>query len=491
MSELKKAGRHGVVYALGIILSKAVAFIMLPIYTRFLTPSDYGVLQLVTITLEVVSIVAGSRLAGGVFRFYFKAKTDEERRAVLTTAFGLLVACYSIAALLTALAAPAIAQAVFDDAGYARIIRVAAASLAFEGWLVVPFAYLRIRDRSSRFVAINTCKLMLQLGMNVWFVVHLRMAAEGVLLSAAIANLLIGGYLAAGLLREAGFTLSRGAAHDILRFGLPLVGTQVATFISTFGDRFFLQRAGGNDAVGLYGLAYDFGFLLVTLGFTPFNTVWEPLRFKMAERPDRDALYAKAFVYLNLLLITMAVGITLFVGDALRIMADPAFHGAAAIVPIVLVAYVLQSWQAFHNMGIMMVERTGWITTANWAAAAVAVAGYVLLIPRYLGYGAAIATVLAFGVREVIIYVVSQRLWPVAYEWARTCRLLALATAVGVAGSLVHEPSLWRSVALHAALFAVYVAGLWLLRVIPDQDRASLRAMLRSPGSVLAGQAGA
>lgn len=491
MSELKKAGRHGVVYALGIILSKAVAFIMLPIYTRYLTPSDYGVLQLVTITLEVVSIVAGSRLAGGVFRFYFKAKTDEERRAVLTTAFGLLVACYSIAAILTALAAPLIAQAVFNDPSYARIIRVAAASLAFEGWLVVPFAYLRIRDRSSRFVLINTCKLMLQLSMNVWFVVHLRMAAEGVLLSAAIANLVIGSYLAVSLLREAGFSLSRGAAVDILRFGLPLVGTQVATFVSTFGDRFFLQRAAGTDAVGLYGLAYEFGFLLVTLGFTPFNTVWEPLRFKMAERADRDEVYAKAFVYLNLLLITMAVGITLFVGDALRIMADPAFHSAAAIVPVVLVAYVLQSWQAFHNMGIMMAERTGYITTANWVAAAVAVAGYVLLIPRYLGMGAAVATVLAFAVREVMVYSMSQRLWHIDYEWARTWRLIALGTAVGVAGMFVRERSLVWSVAMHAALFLAYVAGVWMLRVIPDQDRFSLRTLLRSPASALAGQPGA
>jgi O-antigen/teichoic acid export membrane protein len=477
---MRNMGRHGAIYGIGVVLSKAVAFVMLPIYTRYLTPSDYGILQLATITIEVVSIVAGSRLASGVFRYYFKATTDSERRSVLATSLGMLVACYSGAALLTIGAAPAIAKLVFGSPEQARLIRIAAGGLAFEGWLVVPLTYLRIKDRSTRFVLISTTKLGLQLSMNILFVVYWKLAAEGVLLSTMIANFAMGTVLGIALLRETGFRVSRGVIVDLLRFGLPLVGTQIATFVSTFGDRFFLQRAADASAVGVYGLAYDFGFLLVALGFNPFNTVWEPLRYKVANDPQRDQIYGRAFVHLNLLLITMSLGITLFVGDALRILATPGFYSAAHIVPFVLIAYVLQSWTGFLNIGIMMTERTGYITVANWVAAGVAVVSYVLLIPSLLGIGAALATIAAFLVRHLIIYVASQRLWPVRYSWSPIWRLLALAGVIGGISVFLPNASLAQSLAERSGLLLLFALGILGLRILPEADRATMSALVQN-----------
>ena len=92
-------GRHGLVYGAGILLSRLVAFVMLPVYTRFLTPSDYGALQLVAMTFEVVSIVAGSRIAQGIFRFYHKADGESGRRDVLSTSLVLLGSTYLLASV--------------------------------------------------------------------------------------------------------------------------------------------------------------------------------------------------------------------------------------------------------------------------------------------------------------------------------------------------------------------------------------------------------
>src|SRR5204862_2653322 len=95
--QMSRIGRHGLVYATGILLSKAVAFVMLPVYTRYLTPADYGVLQLIDMVVEVASIVAGSRLGAGIFRYYHKAETERVRRAVLSTALIVIVTCYAAA----------------------------------------------------------------------------------------------------------------------------------------------------------------------------------------------------------------------------------------------------------------------------------------------------------------------------------------------------------------------------------------------------------
>jgi len=483
---MSRIGRHGLIYGAGLALSKVVAFIMLPVYTRYLTPADYGVLQLIQTVLEVASIFAGSRLGAGIFRFYHKAATDEERCRGLSTAVMVLAISYALATTAMYAFAPAIARHALGGAQDVALVRIAGMSLAFEGLFLVPLAYLRLRDQSLLYVVVTTVQLLLQVGLNLVFVVGMRLGAKGVLLSTLLVNVLTGVVLIVYLVKGVGLRFSERAARDLLRFGIPFVGTQVATFILTFGDRFFLREVSDTTAVGLYGLAYQFGFLLAMLGEAPFSLVWEPVRFEIAKRPDRDELYARGFIYFNVLLLTVAVLITLFVGDFLRIAATPAFLPARDLVPIIVIAYVLQSWTLMHNVGIQVRERTEFYTLATWAGAIVAFVGYALLIPRLLGLGAALATMVSFGVRELAVYVLSQRLWPVRYRWWPVIRLLLVATAVCVAGQLLPDLNIWLSLTARLLLLAAYVGGLWYVGVLSGDDRFAIRQLIRSPTLALA-----
>ena len=189
---------------------------------------------------------------------------------------------------------------------------------------------------------------------------------------------------------------------------------------------YFLERTAGTADVGIYNLAYQFGFLLAVVGYLPFDQVWGPKRFEIATPDNRDDLLARGFIYANVLLLTTAIGIVLFVKPVLAVMSDPAFHGAAALVPLILIAYVFQSWAKAQDIGILVREKTEYLTLANWIAALTALAGYWFLVPRYHGWGAASATVVAFGLRYALTFAFSQRLWRVEYRWAPVLRLLAL-----------------------------------------------------------------
>src|SRR2546430_17223362 len=139
---MSRIGKHGLVYGGGILLSKAVAFFMLPVYTHYLTPADYGVLQLIDMVLEVASIVAGSRLAAGIFRFYHKAETDEERQAVLSTAMVVLLVSYGLASTAVYTFAPRIAAVAPGRGAAPTLGRAAGIRLLFQDMLPVPFSYL-------------------------------------------------------------------------------------------------------------------------------------------------------------------------------------------------------------------------------------------------------------------------------------------------------------------------------------------------------------
>lgn len=465
-----RVGKHTLIYGLGIVLTKAVSFVMLPIYTRFLTPADYGVMELIEMTLDVISIVAGGQLAIGIFRYYYKAETDDERQSVVSTSVGLLALTYTFIGAMIYLAADWLSQIVFSTPEHGELIRLAAANLAFTGISITPLTFVRLRELSTVFVGVQLAKMLLQVTLNLYFLMELDLGVRGIFLSNLIANALVGVCLSVYVIREVGVRVSRSVTIDLFKYGVPLAFTQVATFIATFGDRYFLQNAGDSTVVGLYTLAYQFGFLLAAVGYMPFEMIWEPVRFDIARREDRDAVYSRGFLYLNLMLVTMAVGLALFIKDILHLMTTPAFYPAASFVPLILVAYVLQGWTGFQDVGIHIKERTILITLANWIAAGIAVVGYAIFIPKYLAMGAAGVTVVAFFARYLGVYMASQQLWRVEYDWKPVLQLILLALITVGIGFMIPADQWWVSIPLKAALVLVYLGVLIAARIVPRDD---------------------
>jgi O-antigen/teichoic acid export membrane protein len=488
ITEVKDTGlftgvaRHSMVYGLGMIIGRAVSFIMLPIYTRYLTPADYGVMALVEMTLDFVTILAGARLVVGFFHFYHGAETEQQRNEASSTSFLLIAGLYAVVGVTIMAAAEPLSRLIFQSDAQTLVIRLAAANVACQSLLIVPLSLARVEDRSIMYVMANLAKLFLALALNVTFLVVLGLGVKGVFMASLTANALVGGALAAWLLRRTGWSFSPVMTRKILRFGVPLIATQMAAFVVTFGDRYFLQAVADEAAVGLYNLAYTFGFLLVMVGFTPMDQAWGPKRFEVARRPNAGPILARGFILLNVLLLTVATGIGLLAHDVIRIMAAPAFHPAAAVIPVILVAYVLECWSGVQDIGILIKERTEYITLANMLSAAAALVGYTILIPLYLTWGAAAATVLAFAVRHFFTYRYSQMLFPVEYRWRPVVILCTWSVSIVSTGLLLPELPVLTSLLTRVLLVGLYFAGLWLLPILEPADR---HAILRHGRSAL------
>ncbi|HMC55218.1 MAG TPA: oligosaccharide flippase family protein [Gemmatimonadaceae bacterium] len=481
-----RMGRHTAVYLAGILIGRAVSFVMLPFYTRFLTTADYGVMQLVEMTLDVIAIIAGARIASGIHRYYFKAETEEQRNAVLATSAVLIGVSFVAFGLWTGFLAEPLTVLVLGSAKYTKLLQIAAVTFALQALILVPMAILQLEKRSVLLTGITTLKLCVQLTLNIVLLAGMRLGVEAVFISTLVANLVIGVVLAWIVYRRMKFTFSPTAAHSLLAYGLPLVGTQFASFFVTFGDRYFLRVHADVSSVGLYSLAYQFGFLVGAIGYAPFAMVWEPTRFQIATRPDRDALYSRAFQFMNLILLPASVATALYVRDFINVMSAPEYHSAYQIVPLILIAYMLQSWGYFQEVGILIRERTGFVTLANWLAAFVAFVAYETLIPRWFGWGAAIATVLSFLVRWIVTYMMSQRLLPVRYDWKPIWRMLAVSTAVVAVGILLPYPGIVASVIIRTALFIAYLWLIWHLGFIPAEEKSKIRRLMRSPRTEIA-----
>ena len=475
----RKLGAEALIYLAGMILGRIASLVMLPVYTRLLSPAGYGALQILDMTADVAAILVSAGCTAGVMRFYFKTDAARERRAVLGSAMSLQIGLNFLGTLLLVAFAEPIWQHVLHGTHSKGLVYLSAANFTLGALSIVPLILMQIEKRALLFSTVTVARIVLQLGGNIVFLVVLKAGPAGILFSSLIVNCVIGAWTLGWMLRRVGFELSKSALLDLRRFGLPYQLATMGTFVVTFGDRFFLDNYRGLATVGLYGLAYQFGFMLEQVGIGPFVRAWTPRRFEYArEAPaSRDAKNVQGFRYLNLLALTCATGIAVFVHPVLHIMAHEEFWPAADIVPIILAAYIVQGWAGIVELGIDISERTKFATYSIWASVVASLAFYALLIPRFGGYGAAWATLGGFLVRFAFTWRFGQRLWPVAYGWRPVLLLVSYAVATCVAAIVLRPPGVIAGFVVGTALMLCYALAVWLT-ILHTSERHEIAALL-------------
>jgi O-antigen/teichoic acid export membrane protein len=473
----KQLGREALIYLIGMVLGRAASLIMLPVYTRVLTPADYGVLQLLDMTSDVVAILVSAGCTAGVMRFYFKADTERERRSVLGSAMTLQVGLNLVGTALLVLFAQPIWQYALHGAHHKELVYLAAANFTLGSLAIVPLIFMQIEKKALVFSMVSVARLVMQLSGNIIFLVVLRWGPAGILISSLIVNVVIGTATVVWMVRRIGIVVSRKALVDLRRFGLPYQFATLGTFIFTFGDRLFLDKYGGLAVVGLYSIAYQFGFMLGQIGIDPFMRAWTPRRFEYVRGPRdvRDAENIQGFRYFNCLALTAATAIAVFVHPVLRLLAHEEYWQAANIVPIILAAYVVQGWATVVELGIDVSERTKYASYSVWASVAACLALYTLLIPRFGAAGAAWATLLGFLVRFFFHWRFSQRLWPLSYGWKPTLRLASNAVIVTLAAFSLRPARVLAEFSLATTLLAGYMVAVWTT-ILHDIEKREIRA---------------
>lgn len=481
LTSFRRLGRNTLVYGLGSILGRAVSVIMLPVYTKYLSPAEYGVLQLLEIAGDITAILFTAGIRSGLQRFYFKAASEDERNKVIFTTFALEMALSIAGTVALVACANVVQRVVLVGAGTSDLVRLAAINFTLGTLTAVPMLLLMIEQRAALSTIAGLARLAMQVTLNVYFLVYRHLGVESILLSTTITNSIVGVALVGWMVARTGMRVSRAVIRDLRRFGVPYQIATAASFILTFADRFFLAQNKGVSDVGLYGLAYQFGFLLYSVSSGPFLSAWVPQRYEIVSLPRavRDASYARGFLYFNLVLATAAMGIVVFVRPVLAVLTPVSYHGAAAIVPIVVAAYLVQSWGDAVKFGIDVSERTSLYTRASLIATAVVLVFYALLIPRYGGAGAAIATLIAFAVRFGFALYWSQQVWPVTYHWNRSILLTVIATVICIPAFTLPVTHAAGQFVLGVALTLVYAGLVWRF-VLDDTHRTGLLEVVRA-----------
>jgi O-antigen/teichoic acid export membrane protein len=253
-------------------------------------------------------------------------------------------------------------------------------------------------------------------------------------------------------------------------------------FVLHFGDSFVLPHYRPYDELGIYRLAYKIA-MLVSSVYGAFALYWTSQVFHLMKREDSDEVFARVFTYLMLGISFFSFCLIVCARPVLSKLAGPAFQDAAALVPVLVIAYFLRSIGDFMRALFLACGRPGYEAAATWLGAIACIAGYGLLIPKFGIWGAAFATLSAFAVLAAVSFAWAYRLRPYRVEGLRLAKV-AIALAAGTAIWLAMRGSSFGSLVLAASLsMATVPVTLWLTRFPSsgelDTARAAVQRVLR------------
>jgi O-antigen/teichoic acid export membrane protein len=477
----RRLARTGAAYQVGEALAKGVAVILLPVYTRHLTAQDYGTADLLLTLVILVSIVIRLGLVEAFVRFYYDDAAPAARERITRAATGVVLTTTTVVAALAAAFAGPLSELVlgFRDT---TLMLIAVLGLWSFTNLEMLYAVLRVDERAGTFLRASLVNVTLTIGLSVWLVVGRDEGARGLLLGNFAASTAVMVGLLWVLRARIGLPRRVEQLPDLLRFGLPTVPAEVSVFALNLVDRLYLYRVESPRAAGLYSLAVKLATVVI-LATRAFQYAWPPLAYSIRDDDEARRFYALVATYYVVATGLVVAALTLLGRWALRLLATPQFFGAFDAMP-----WVALGW-ALYGLFLVLVVMAGRakVTTRNFPAAALGLAANVVLllvlVPPLGIAGAGLALCGAYVVMLAAMFVLTRRLFAVAFEWGRLVHAVAAIATLTVAGELLLPTHGAGGLLARTAVLAAIPAALVLTGFFSRDEVAGLRRLLRRPGT--------
>ena len=359
----------------------------------------------------------------------------------------------------------------FGSKNYSDLLKIIAVTIFFQCITFVPNALLRAKLKSVQISIAQIIHLVINISLNIYFIVVLNLGVQGVIYGNLIASLILAFIIYGLILKELSLSFSFSILKDMLSFGLPFVPAGLALFVMNASDRFFLQKFSTTEEVGLYALGYKISIILQFIIIEPFLLVWPSIYFPLAKEADAQITLARLASIFFLAVSFIGLIIILIAQPLIMVMASQAFWDSYLICYWIVPSVILYGLYNILNVGINIKKNTKVTPVIVGISASVNLALNYFLIPQYGMIGAAESTLLSFAIMVVLAYYFNNKIYPVPYQWH-----FIFKTAFLFAGSVILAHYIkGNSLFIHAVRFFLvlgfFSAGILISALITEHER--------------------
>ncbi len=526
-SRIRKLASETAIYGLSSVLGRLLNYVLVPFYTWYFSPDEYGVVIALYAAFVFLNIVYTYGMEAAYMKYASGREGRQRVKKTFSTAAWTLLASSSLLSLLLVLFRRPVADVIGLDGPWVHLIYYAAAILWLDTMAVIPFAELRLAGRPWRFAGTRLAGIVANVVLNIVLIAGLHLDIEAILLANTLSSAVTLALLLPVYWTYLQPLFDRFLWRELLRFGWPFLPSGIGYALTEMVSRFYLvhmprervlalygswldeeklaakaveaaervrqaaEQAGvfdkaritrmmteaadrvyGAYVVGVFGTMYKLGIFMMLFA-QMFRFAWQPFFLQHAEDSDARELFARVF--------TLFTAVGLFIWLAVSFWADelvsfplprvgyliePSYWPGLFIVPLILLAYLFQGWYYNFSAGLYIKKQTRYFVHNTLAGGLVTLALNMGLVPLYGMLAAAWATLLAYATMAMGLFLTARRFYPIAYEW-RKIGMMAV-----WAGSLFalwkHMPP-FQSFWMEGLLLLVFTAGLFLSGILPYQ----------------------
>lgn len=388
----KRLFTNTIIFAIGSFGSKLLVLILVPLYTAALSPEQYGTVDLVAQTANILLPIFTLSIADAALRFGLDAKEPAERQRVYTTCLSVLVCGLLIMALIFPL------LSLFDYLdGFTLILYIYVWTAALRQ---LNSTYTRSLEKVRLFALDGVLTTLTMILFNILFLLKFKWGMEGYLLAIILSDLCSSIFLvtAAKLWRHISpRRLSFDFLKELLRFSAPLVPTTLLWLITSISDRFIITAFHGEAMNGINSIAYKIPTVITTI-FTMFSQAWNMSVIQENDETARRDFYTSVFSLNQSFMYVLAAGVLMINRPLTYVWVNAKYHEAMLYSPILTLATVFTCFNVFLGSVYIAEKKTKRSLATSLAAGIINIVLNLALIPKYGIYGAAGATLAAYGI---------------------------------------------------------------------------------------------
>jgi len=442
-------------YGSGIVLMKAVSLLMLPVITRYLTPSEYGVLDVLLTWMNLLSIVLGLGLTDVLYRFcQNQAEQHQTARLLVQLHYMLLLpALLLLSLLLSGIQSWLPSQLTLN----LLLLSLWAAGMASA--LTIPLCLLRMRDQADWFFYCTAGKALVQ-ALLCWALLHAGYGLVAVLYASLISHVFLLLVLHKEVSLQPVLWPWNRQFTDFLRYGWPLVLSGLCLFLVCGAERWVIAGVLTAGDLAQYAIASQFA-MMVAVSIEPFTLWWYPKRIAMLAGQQGAEQVANTATIGCLLSLAAAIAIGTLGPHLIHHLLPQGFHEAAVILPSLCLAMALKQCSHLLNTGCYTGNNTRQVGKIN--AVLAILAPCIFILGCVLGglVGLLGGLILLYSIRLWWFYQVSQRLLQLPYPTTTLQWSLLAGFTFLLLVPFLPVPFQLIAAALLLSIFALSLWSLW------------------------------
>ena len=456
----RRFSRGSLVYGLGTSLQRGIGLLLVPIYARYLSPAELGVVGIVLAVFSGFTVIFGLGLRGAVTRQYFDHVEDPRQlREYLGSVYAFFLLFGAAGAGFLTIFGRGFFQTILAQVPFQPFVPLALWAAFFAASSGILLSLYRAREQAGRFVVVEIVSAAALAVLVVYLVAIRGGGAVGQAYALFWASVLTFALTLVLLAREARPYFNPAMIRSAVSFGAPLTLHLLASWALLAADRILLERTVPLSEVGLYTLGYQLA-MVAGIVASASNAAWTPIFYDIAPRGQDSGRVLGRLATVNIALgFGASLLVILYGREAVALIAGPEYASAATVVPVIALGYAFQSLYFVSVTPIFFTRKTRVLPLLTGAAAALNVALNLVLIPPYGMIGAAWATVAAFAFLFVATFLAARTQFAVMYETPTIALLGALIAAGAFLAWWTADLSLLAATPLKLLLVAGFVAA--------------------------------